>query len=128
MRRFVVSVAAVLCLANSASAQDPAEGEKVFATCKACHQIGEGAKNAIGPELNGVVGRKAGSVAGYSYSDANKNSGITWDESNLAEYLKDPKVKVPGTKMIFAGIKDEKKVQDLIAFLKQFDAAGKKAQ
>jgi cytochrome c len=128
MRRLVVSVAAVVCLTNSASAQDPAEGEKVFATCKACHQIGEGAKNAIGPELNGVVGRKAGSVAGYSYSDANKNSGITWDESNLAEYLKDPKAKVPGTKMVFAGIKDEHKVQDLVAFLKQFDAAGKKAQ
>ena len=128
MRRIVMSVATAVCLANTARAQDPAEGEKVFATCKACHQIGEGAKNAIGPELNGVVGRKAGSVAGYSYSDANKNSGITWDESNLAEYLKDPKVKVPGTKMIFAGIKDEKKVQDLIAFLKQFDAAGKKAQ
>ena len=128
MRRIVMSVATAVCLVNAASAQDPAEGEKVFATCKACHQIGEGAKNAIGPELNGVVGRKAGSVAGYSYSDANKNSGITWDESNLAEYLKDPKVKVPGTKMIFAGIKDEKKVQDLIAFLKQFDAAGKKAR
>ena len=128
MRRIVMSVATAVCLVNAASAQDPAEGEKVFATCKACHQIGEGAKNAIGPELNGVVGRKAGSVAGYSYSDANKNSGITWDESNLAEYLKDPKVKVPGTKMIFAGIKDEKKVQDLIAFLKQFDTAGKKAQ
>ena len=128
MRRIVMSVATAVCLVNAASAQDPAEGEKVFATCKACHQIGEGAKNAIGPELNGVVGRKAGSVAGYSYSDANKNSGITWDESNLAEYLKDPKVKVPGTKMIFAGIKDAKKVQDLIAFLKQFDAAGKKAQ
>jgi cytochrome c len=123
-----MSVATAVWLVNAASAQDPAEGEKVFATCKACHQIGEGAKNAIGPELNGVVGRKAGSVAGYSYSDANKNSGITWDESNLAEYLKDPKVRVPGTKMVFAGIKDEKKVQDLIAFLKQFDAAGKKAQ
>jgi cytochrome c len=128
MRRLVVSVAAVVCLTNSASAQDPAEGEKVFATCKACHQIGEGAKNAIGPELSGVVGRKAGSVAGYNYSDAIKNSGITWDESNLAEYLKDPKAKVPGTKMVFAGIKDEHKVQDLVAFLKQFDAAGKKAQ
>jgi cytochrome c len=128
MRRIVMSVATAVCFVNAASAQDPAEGEKVFATCKACHQIGEGAKNAIGPELNGVVGRKAGSVAGYSYSDANKNSGITWDQSNLAEYLKDPKVKVPGTKMIFAGIKDEKKVQDLIAFLKQFDVAGKKAQ
>ena len=123
-----MSVATAVCLVNAANAQDPAEGEKVFATCKACHQIGEGAKNAIGPELNGVVGRKAGSVAGYSYSDANKNSGITWDESNLTGYLKDPKAKVPGTKMLFAGIKDEKKVQDLIAFLKQFDAAGKKAQ
>jgi len=128
MRRIVMSVATAVCLVNAASAQDPAEGEKVFATCKACHQIVEGAKNAIGPELNDVVGRKAGSVAGYNYSDANKNSGITWNESNLEEYLKDPRAKVPGTKMVFAGIKDEKKVQDLIAFLKQFDAAGKKAQ
>ncbi len=128
MRNVLLFVAVLVFLVDAASAQDPAEGEKVFATCKTCHQIGEGAKNAIGPELNGVVGRKAGSVAGYSYSDANKNSGITWDEANLAEYLKDPKAKVPGTKMIFAGIKDEKKVQDLIAFLKQFDAAGKKAQ
>ena len=128
MRRIVMFVATAVCLVNAANAQDPVEGEKVFATCKACHQIGEGAKNAIGPELNGVVGRKAGSVAGYSYSDANKNSGITWDESNLTGYLKDPKAKVPGTKMLFAGIKDETKVQDLIAFLKQFDAAGKKAQ
>jgi cytochrome c len=128
MRNVLLFVAAIVSLVNVASAQDRAEGEKVFATCKACHQIGEGAKNAIGPELNGVVGRKAGSVAGYSYSDANKNSGITWDESNLAVYLKDPKAKVPGTKMIFAGIKDEQKVQDLIAYLKQFDATGKKAQ
>ena len=128
MRNVLLFVAVLVSLVDAASAQDPAEGEKVFATCKTCHQIGEGAKNAIGPELNGVVGRKAGSVAGYSYSDANKNSGITWDEANLAEYLKDPKAKVPGTKMVFAGIKDEKKVQNLIAFLKQFDAAGKKAQ
>jgi cytochrome c len=94
MRRIVMCVATAVCLVNAASAQDPAEGEKVFATCKACHQIGEGAKNAIGPELNGVVGRKAGSVAGYSYSDANKNSGITWDESNLAE---------PGNRRILIG-------------------------
>ena len=128
MRKTIVAIAAVVCFANAANAQDRAEGEKVFATCKACHQIGEGAKNSIGPQLNGAVGRKAGSVAGYSYSDANKNSGITWDESNLAEYLKDPRAKVPGTKMVFAGIKDDKKIQDLVAFLKQFDAAGKKAQ
>ena len=128
MRKIVITVAALIALANAANAQDPAEGERAFAVCKACHQIGEGAKNAVGPELNGVVGRKAGSVDGYNYSDANKKSGITWDEETLAAYLKDPKVKVPGTKMVFAGIKDEQKVQDLIAFLKQYNSAGKKAQ
>ena len=62
-----------------------------------CHQIGENAKNAVGPVLNGVIGRKAGSVPGYSYSDANKNSGITWDEATFREYIKDPRAKVPGT-------------------------------
>jgi cytochrome c len=73
-----------------------------------------------------VVGRKAGSVEGYNYSDANKESGITWDEATLAEYIKDPRGKVPETKMVFAGIKDDKRVKDLIAYLKQYDASGKK--
>jgi len=109
-----------------AHAQDAAAGEKVFAPCKACHQIGETAKNAVGPELNGVIGRKAGTVEGYNYSPANKNSGLTWDEATFAEYIKDPKAKVPGTKMIFPGIKDEQKIKDLTAYLKQFDASGKK--
>lgn len=112
---------------GAAAAQDVANGEKVFAQCRACHQIGETAKNAIGPALNGIVGRKAGSVEGYNYSPSNKNSGITWDEATLTEYLKNPQGKVPGTKMMFAGIKDETKVKDLIAYLKQFDASGKKA-
>jgi cytochrome c len=112
--------------AGEARAQDAAAGEKVFGVCKACHQIGENAKNAVGPVLNGVIGRMAGSVAGYSYSDANKNSGITWDEATFREYIKDPKAKVPGTKMIYAGLKDEQKTNDLVAFLKQFDADGKK--
>jgi cytochrome c len=111
---------------GEARAQDAAAGEKVFAVCKACHQIGENAKNAVGPVLNGVIGRKAGSVAGYSYSDANKNSGITWDEATFREYIKDPRAKIPGTKMIYAGLKDEQKTNDLVAFLKQFDADGKK--
>jgi cytochrome c len=93
---------------------------------KACHQIGETAKNGVGPVLNGVIGRTAGSVAGYSYSDANKNSGITWDEATFREYIKDPKAKVPGTKMIYPGLKDEQKTNDLVAFFKQFDADGKK--
>jgi len=73
-----------------------------------------------------VIGRKAGSVAGYSYSAANKDSGITWDEATFREYIKDPKAKIPGTKMIYAGLKDEQKTNDLVAFLKQFDADGKK--
>ncbi|MGO8907900.1 MAG: c-type cytochrome [Bradyrhizobium sp.] len=126
MRGFILVALLAVAGAGEASAQDAAAGEKVFATCKLCHQIGENAKNAVGPVLNGVIGRKAGSVPGYSYSDANKNSGITWDEATFREYIKDPKAKVPGTKMAYAGLKDEQKINDLVAFLKQFDADGKK--
>jgi cytochrome c len=123
-----VIFAAVLAMMGSsgARAQDAAAGEKVFAVCKACHQIGETAKNAVGPVLNGVIGRKAGSYPGYSYSDANKNSGLTWDEATFRDYIKDPRAKVPGTKMIYPGLKDEQKTTDLLAFLTQFDADGKK--
>ena len=110
-----------------AQAQDAAAGEKTFAQCRACHQIGPTAKNAVGPVLNGIIGRKAGTVEGYNYSPANKNSGITWDEATFREYIKDPKAKIPGTKMVYAGLKDEKRIDDLVAFLKQFDASGKKA-
>ena|SRR5215217_7345041 len=125
--RSALIVPIVLALSPmTAHAQDAAAGEKVFAPCKACHQIGETAKNAVGPELNGVIGRKAGTVEGYNYSPANKNSGLTWDEATFAEYIKDPKAKVPGTKMIFPGVKDEQKIKDLTAYLKQFDASGKK--
>src|SRR3954466_8089014 len=98
----------------TARAQDVAAGEKVFAPCKACHQIGEGAKNAVGPVLNGVIGRHSGIVEGYNYSPANKNSGLTWDEATFRDYIKDPRAKVPGTKMVYAGVKDEKKVDDLL--------------
>ena len=108
-------------------AQDAALGEKVFNKCRACQQIGEGAKTLVGPPLNGIVGRKAGGIEGYSYSDANKNSGITWDEATLTEYLKNPKAKVPGTKMIFIGIPNDADILNLVAFLKQYDAEGKKA-
>lgn len=102
-----------------ASAQDIAAGEKTFNACRACHQIGEHAVNSIGPVLTGVVGRKSGSVPGYNYSDANKNSGITWDEATLADYLKNPQAKVPGTKMMFPGLKKEQDIDNVIAFLKQ---------
>jgi cytochrome c len=111
--------------AGAAGAQDAALGEKVFLKCKACHQIGEGAKNAVGPVLNGVVGRKAGTTD-YNYSDANKNSGLTWDEATLKEYLKNPRAKVPGTKMIFPGLPKDEDIDNVTAYLKQFGPDGKK--
>ena len=80
-------------------------------------------ENAVGPVLNGLLGRKAGSVEGYVYSDANKNSGITWDEATFSAYIKDPKAKIPGTKMVFPGIKDEQRIKDLIAYLHTLDKA-----
>ena len=127
MRSFVLSAALVLLGLNEAKAQDAAAGEKVFAQCRACHQVGENAKNAVGPVLNGLFGRPAGTVEGYTYSPANKNSGITWDEAVFREYIKDPKAKIPGTKMVYAGLKDEQRVTDLVAYLKQFDVTGQKA-
>ena len=105
--------------AKVALAQDTAAGEKIFNVCRACHEIGDGAKNLVGPVLNGVVGRKSGSYPGYPYSDANKNSGITWDEATLTEYLKNPRAKVPGTKMLFPGLKKDDDILNVIAFLKQ---------
>jgi cytochrome c len=126
MRSFMFVGLLVIACSGEVRAQDAAAGEKVFGVCKTCHQIGENAKNGVGPVLNGVIGRKAGGVPGYAYSAANKDSGITWDESTFREYIKDPKAKVPGTKMIYAGLKDEQKTNDLLAYLKQFDADGKK--
>jgi cytochrome c len=110
---------------SSAMAQDVAAGKTSFNKCIACHSIGEGAKNKVGPQLNGLDGRKSGTAEGYSYSDANKNSGITWNESQFKEYIKDPKAKIPGTKMIFPGIKNEKEINDLWAFVAQYDKDGK---
>ena len=94
---FSLAGAALLASMGASVAQDAAAGEKVFMKCKICHQIGETAKNMVGPVLNGVVGRKAGSYPGYHYSNANEKSGITWDEAELKKYLKDPKGVVPGT-------------------------------
>ncbi|MFO6447793.1 c-type cytochrome [Erythrobacter sp. NE805] len=100
---------------------DAAAGEKVFAACRTCHVFDEGV-NRVGPSLHKVVGRKSGSVPGFSYSDANKNSGITWTPQVLFEYLKDPKGYVPGTKMAFPGVKDDQKRADLVAYLEQQSA------
>ena len=117
----VTSIAA----AQGARAQDAAAGENSFKKCLACHSIGDGAKNKVGPELNGLDGRKSGTAPDYSYSDANKNSGITWNKDQFLEYIKDPKGKIPGTKMIFAGIKNEKEAGDLWAYISSYDKDGK---
>ena len=117
-----------MTMSCTAIAQDAAAGEKSFNKCRACHQVGETAKNGVGPVLNGLFGRKSGSIEGYSYSDANKNSGITWDEPTFADYIKNPKAKIPGTKMAFAGITNEQEIKDLTAFLKQFGKDGTKSK
>jgi cytochrome c len=128
MKNLTVSALIVLASSVAASvalAQDVTAGKSSFNKCLACHAIGEGAKNKVGPELNGLDGRKSGTAPDYSYSDANKNSGITWNEAEFKEYIKDPKAKVPGTKMTFAGIKNEKEINDLWAFVSQYDKDGK---
>ena len=108
------------------SAADAAAGAQSFKKCLPCHSIGEGAKNKVGPELNGIDGRHSGTAPGYHYSAANKNSGITWNETQFLEYIKDPRGKIPGTKMIFPGIKNENEAKNLWAYLKQFGPDGKK--
>ena len=120
-----LAVITSMAAASSALAQDVAAGKTSFNKCLACHAVGEGAKNKVGPELNGLDGRKSGTTEGYSYSEANKNSGIAWNKEQFLDYIKDPKAKIPGTKMIFAGIKNEKEANDLWAFLAQYDKDGK---
>jgi cytochrome c len=119
-------MAAALCAASmgTALAQDVDAGQRSFAKCRPCHDVGENARNKVGPLLNGLDGRKSGTIEGYTYTDANKNSNITWNEEVFRDYIRDPRAKIPGTKMIFAGIKNDKEVTDLWAYLKQFDNKG----
>lgn len=119
-------VLALGVVVSPAMAQDPSAGEKVFGRCRACHQVGERAKNVVGPHLNGLFGRPAGAVAGFNYSAANKGSGITWNEANFAEYITDPKKFMPGNKMAFAGVKKAAEIADLTAYVQQFGPDGKK--
>lgn len=126
MRSIWLAAAAVALSSTAVLAQDKANGEDVFKKCRACHAVGEGAKNLVGPQLNGIIGRKSGSVEGFPYSEANKNSGVSWDEATFLKYIKDPKAFMPGNKMAFAGIKDEQDAKDLFAFLSQYGADGKK--
>ena len=124
MRTLLVAAALLAASGMTASAQDVAKGEASFHKCLPCHSIGDDAQNKIGPELNGIDGRHSGSAPGFDYSDANKNSGIVWDEAKFKEYIKDPRGLIPGTKMIFAGIKNENEINDLWAYVSQFSADG----
>ena len=126
MKSWAIAGIVIVASAGGASAQDLAAGENSFKKCLPCHAVGEDDKNKVGPLLNGLEGRKSGTIEGYNYTDANKNSGITWDEALFADYIKDPRAKIPGTKMVFAGIKSENEVKSLWAYLKQFDAKGEK--
>jgi cytochrome c len=111
-------------MAGPAQAQDADKGKQVFNMCYPCHSIGPGAANKVGPELNGLDGRHSGTAANYDYSDANKNSGIVWNEAAFKQYIKDPSAMIPGTKMPFAGIKDQQRIDDLWAYISRFDANG----
>jgi cytochrome c len=126
MKQLVVAAVVLAASTGVTMAQDVEAGETSFKKCMPCHDIGEDARNKVGPELNGIDGRKAGTADGFNYSDANKGSGITWDEATFKEYIKDPRAKVPGTKMIFPGIKNEKEVNNLWAYVSQFKADGSK--
>ena len=124
MKKWLAAAALMATSSGAGFAQDVEKGANVFKQCQACHSIGPGAQNKIGPELNGLDGRKAGTVPNYSYSDANKNSGIVWGEKTFKEYIKDPRAKIPGTKMIFPGVKNEQQANDLWLYIKQFDESG----
>jgi cytochrome c len=108
------------------AAQDLAAGATSFKKCAPCHDVGEKAKNKVGPLMNGLEGRKSGTIPGFNYSEANKAAAIVWNEAQFLDYIKDPKAKIPGTKMVFAGIKNEAEAKALWAYLNQFDAEGKK--
>src|SRR6266702_3680610 len=126
MRTWILSAVLVVASTGATWAQDAAGGQAAFQKyCLPCHDAGDGARIKLGPPLNGLDGRPAGSFEGFNYSDANKNSGITWNEASFKEYIANPMQRVPGTRMAFVGLKDTKEVNDLWAYLKGFDKDGK---
>ena len=124
MRSLTVVLATIaLPVSLAHAAGDIQAGKTAFARCASCHQVGPSARAGFGPQLNGIVGRRAGSTPDFNYSDALKGSGIVWSEQSLAAFLKDPGKTVPGNKMRFYGMGSDKQVADLIAYLRQYPQA-----
>jgi len=126
MKLVVLTVAALTAATGVANAQDLAAGEQSFRKCLPCHSVGPDARNKIGPVLNGLDGRKSGTIEGYNYSEANKKAEIVWGDASFKDYIVAPMARMPGTKMAFAGIKNETEIANLWAYLKQFKADGQK--
>jgi cytochrome c len=127
MKNWVIAVIALAASTGSSRAQDAAAGEQVFKRlCSPCHDVGEEAKVKLGPPLNGIDGRTAGTYDGFNYSQANKTSGITWHDDTFTKYIRAPMQEMPGTRMAFVGIKNDKDIADVWAYLKQFGPDGKK--
>lgn len=126
MKLVLVTAVVAAAISTQALAQDASAGENAFKKCLPCHAVGDNAKNKVGPILNGLDGRRSGTIESYSYTEANKSSAIVWNADTFKEYIRDPRARIPGTKMIFAGIKGEKEAADLWAYLTQFGPDGKK--
>jgi cytochrome c len=127
MRTLVIAGVALVFSTGTTLEQDAAAGEQVFKRlCSSCHEIGQDAKIKLGPPLNGVDGRTSGTFEGFNYSPANKSSGITWSEESFPKYIRAPMQEMPGTRMAFVGIKNDKDSADLWAYLKQFGTDGAK--
>jgi len=124
--RFLIAAAALpmIAFASPAAAQDAAAGQRVFNQCRACHMVGENARHTVGPQLNGLFGRAAGEVEGYNFSSAFDDIDKVWDEENFAEYIRNPREVTPGTRMVFAGLKNDQQIADLTAYLMQFNEDG----
>jgi|SRR4051812_22319022 len=124
MQKLLISIFLSCTIATAAEAQDAAAGQTGFALCGVCHAVGEGAQNKLGPVLNGLEGRRAGTAAGYDYSPAMKSADITWSETTFKDFIANPSGKVPGTKMVVA-VPDGNAAANLWAYLKQFGPDGK---
>ena len=122
IRTFVSAAVGIMFLTGGVHAEgDPAKGKRAFAQCVACHSIDEG-KHRVGPSLHAIMGKPAGAAEGFDYSPAMRDSGLTWDDATMAEFLAKPRDKIAGTKMAFAGIRDDKRMADIIAYLHTLSA------